>query len=45
MLLGGLIIRREALPGRGRQTVLQKTQSRIDRRVIVEGGNSKFKQK
>lgn len=36
---------REALPGSSRQAVFWKTQSRTDERVIVEGGNSKLKQK
>lgn len=44
MLLGGLIIYREALPGSGERAVSWKTQSRSDGRVIVEGGNSKLKQ-
>lgn len=36
---------REALPGSGRQAVFWMTRSRTDGRVIMESGNSKFKQK
>lgn len=43
MLLRGLIIYRESLPGSGERAVSWKTQSTNDGTVIMEGGNSKLK--